>query len=171
MAQDIQLTVEVSAMQKSFSILSRSAQGFALRVAADAGAGVLKKAMAATSPKLSGATKRSITVKRVKISGSGKGNQKRVIGPSYKLFMLRKTKAGKLRVATKKTMDQAKKRHVPGNVAHLVEGGHGGPQPAPAHPWMEPAFKASARAAEQKAVAKLMEMINKGADRAAAKSR
>ena len=30
--------------------------------------------------------------------------------------------------------------HVPGNVAHLVEFGHGGPHPAPAHPFMRPSL-------------------------------
>lgn len=27
------------------------------------------------------------------------------------------------------------------SVAHLVEGGHGGPRPAPAHPFLQPAFE------------------------------
>ena len=30
--------------------------------------------------------------------------------------------------------------HFPGNVAHLVEFGHGGPSPAPAHPFLRPAL-------------------------------
>jgi len=42
------------------------------------------------------------------------------------------------------------KRHVPANIAHLVEFGHAGPAPAPPHPFLRPAFdetKAAAMAA------------------------
>jgi len=36
------------------------------------------------------------------------------------------------------------KRHRPSKIAHLVERGHAGPHPAPAHPFMRPAADASA---------------------------
>lgn len=32
------------------------------------------------------------------------------------------------------------KKHVPANIAHLVEGGHGGPRPAKPHPFLFPAY-------------------------------
>lgn len=57
------------------------------------------------------------------------------------------------------------KRHVPGNVAHLVEFGHGGPHPAPPHPFMRPALdekKSEALAAvESTARVKLDEVVLK----------
>jgi len=51
------------------------------------------------------------------------------------------------------------------NHAHLVEFGHGGPKPAPPHPFMRPAFDAT----KGKAEAKLRRAIGKGVEREAAK--
>jgi len=51
------------------------------------------------------------------------------------------------------------------NHAHLVEFGHGGPKPAPPHPFMRPAFEAN----KGKAEAKLRRAIGKGVEREAAK--
>lgn len=39
--------------------------------------------------------------------------------------------------------------HDPANIAHLVEYGHGGPHPAPPHPFMRPAWDQGARPALQ----------------------
>lgn len=39
--------------------------------------------------------------------------------------------------------------HDPANIAHLVEYGHGGPHPAPPHPFMRPAWDQGARPAFQ----------------------
>jgi len=128
---------------------------------------VIKKALQASAPVRSGATKRSIRVKKVKI----RGGEKRVIGPSMKEFPLRRTKKGRVRVATKKTAAQAFGKHVPGRVAHLVEFGHGGPHRAQPHPWMKPAFAGAIGAARAKMASKLQSEIMKGAERAAAKAR
>ncbi len=163
----VHATVDTKGMQAAFLLLSRSTQGRAVSIAASAGAGVLKKAFQAAAPKLSGATKRSITVRRVKV----RGGQKRIIGPSWKRYPLRRTKKGKIRVATKKTMSQSYRDHIPGAVAHLTEHGHKGPHPAPAHPWMGPAFRNSVKAAQAKAQSKLWSEIQKGAQRARAKTR
>lgn len=38
------------------------------------------------------------------------------------------------------TVDENGKKHDPKKIAHLVEGGHGGPRAAPAHPFLRPAF-------------------------------
>ena len=47
-------------------------------------------------------------------------------------------------------------------VAHLVEYGHGGPQPAPAHPFLEPAFNHHKDEAEAIIKARLREALNSG---------
>lgn len=43
--------------------------------------------------------------------------------------------------------------------AHLVDGGHGGPRAAPAHPFMEPAARNAADAAEAAVMAAILEAI------------
>lgn len=40
-------------------------------------------------------------------------------------------------------VDAKGKKHDPANIAHLVEFGHAGPHPAPAHPFLRPAFDTS----------------------------
>jgi HK97 gp10 family phage protein len=52
-------------------------------------------------------------------------------------------------------------RHVPGNVAHLVEFGHGGPHPAPAHPFMRPALDESKSGALRAITEKARSELNK----------
>lgn len=42
-------------------------------------------------------------------------------------------------------------------VAHLVEGGHGGPKPAPAHPFLEPAAQSVEEQVNDAILAKLLE--------------
>jgi len=164
---DVIATVDTRGMVASFAALDRSIQGRAIRYATDAAAGVIKQEMVSAAPVRSGATKRSILVRKVKV----RGGQKRVIGPSFKAYPLRRTKKGRVRVASKKTVSQAFGKHVPGRVAHLVEGGHGGPRPAPAHPWMGPAFRRSVKRAERKLQEKLWSEIRKGASHAATKAR
>ena len=41
------------------------------------------------------------------------------------------------------------KKHVPGNIFHLVEFGHGGPSPAPPHPILRPAYDERVKEAEK----------------------
>ena len=38
------------------------------------------------------------------------------------------------------TTDETGKKHDPARIAHLVEMGHGGPRPAPPHPFLRPAM-------------------------------
>lgn len=167
MQSDIRLTINTKAMEAALDIISKSAANRAVMIAADAGAGVLKRALQEAAPRRSGATKRSITVRKAKV----RSGARRIVGPSYKEFPLRRTKSGRIRVATKKTAAQAFGKHVPGRVAHLVELGHGGPHPAPPHPWMGPAFRKAAPAAERKAAEKLWQRISEAADRARAQAR
>ena len=57
------------------------------------------------------------------------------------------------------------KRHVPGMIAHLVEFGHGGKHPAPAHPFLRPAADSQRhnafKAVENKARANLIKLEGK----------
>lgn len=51
-----------------------------------------------------------------------------------------KTQVGTRKRGGKKSSPGDPIMHDPANVAHLVEFGHGGPHPAPAHPFLRPAF-------------------------------
>ncbi len=55
--------------------------------------------------------------------------------------------------------------HNPANVGHLVEGGHGGPRPAPAHPFLEPALNAQLGRVTRILTTKLWDGIKKVAKR------
>lgn len=55
------------------------------------------------------------------------------------------------------TKDQGAARY-----AHLVEYGHGGPHPAPPHPFMRPAFELASNEAYERVKSSLRDEINKG---------
>lgn len=63
------------------------------------------------------------------------------------------------------------KKHVPGNIAHLVEFGHGGKSPAPAHPFLRPALDASKGEALNKVTQKARELLPKVVKEARAKGK
>lgn len=50
-------------------------------------------------------------------------------------------------------------RRVPANYLHLVEGGHKGPHPAPAHPFMDKVYEATKDLSAEKMKAKLAEVV------------
>lgn len=52
------------------------------------------------------------------------------------------------------------KRHIPANILHLIEKGHGGPHPAPAHPFLEPAAQASQGPASKVAIDTMKQAID-----------
>lgn len=56
------------------------------------------------------------------------------------------------------TVDESGKKHDPKKIAHLVEMGHGGPRPAPPHPFLRPAMYETASACS----AKIAEELTKG---------
>lgn len=85
-----------------------------------------------------------------------------VVGPRSRVEFFKPGKTKKLvsarLSALERDMAQAawKARHVtdytrinPAKYAHLVEFGHGGPRPAPPHPFMRPAFAAKVNAAKR----------------------
>jgi HK97 gp10 family phage protein len=55
------------------------------------------------------------------------------------------------------------RRAVPANYLHLVEQGHGGPRPAPPHPFLGPAFEASKDQAKAAAAEKFRQVVEKEA--------
>ena len=55
--------------------------------------------------------------------------------------------------------------HDPAKVAHLVEFGHGGSQPAPPHPFLRPAFEGGKEAARQAIIARLRKAVMQEARR------
>lgn len=60
-----------------------------------------------------------------------------------------------------------KKKHEPARVAHLVEFGHAGPHPAPAHPFLRPAFDEKAGAAVNLVMHNLQAGVKRAQRRAA----
>jgi HK97 gp10 family phage protein len=59
------------------------------------------------------------------------------------------------------------KKRVPANYIALVEQGHGGPHPAPAHPFLGPAYEAEAGAAKEITGDKLLAFVEKEASKLA----
>ena len=52
----------------------------------------------------------------------------------------------------------------PGRIAHLVEFGHGGPHPAPPHPFMRPAFEATKGAMQAAVISSLTQSLAEAAN-------
>jgi HK97 gp10 family phage protein len=151
---------------RKFDRLDRSVQRRLAAKHLSRGASPILKALRAAAPRQSGATSKSIRMRRPK--PKRKGTRLFVIGPVLKEFFFRRTKTGK-RVGTsaKKaaTLATAEKRN-PGKYSHLVERGHGGPHPAPAHAWAGPTFKRVASGVHQRIAAGLARDIEAEARRA-----
>lgn len=54
----------------------------------------------------------------------------------------------------------------PGRIAHLVEYGHGGPHPAPAYPFMRPAFDEQIKAMQNAVITSLAQSLAEAAAKA-----
>lgn len=63
------------------------------------------------------------------------------------------------------------RREVPANYMHLIESGHKGPHPAPAYPFLIPAYEQHAPAAGRIAQAKLLQVYQQEAQRLRAKGK
>lgn len=63
------------------------------------------------------------------------------------------------------------KKHVPGNIAHLVEFGHGGKAPAVAHPFMRPALDQKKGEAMKAVESKARELLPKVVSKLRAKGK
>jgi HK97 gp10 family phage protein len=59
------------------------------------------------------------------------------------------------------SIDAKGKRHVPANYLFLVEEGHEGPHPAPAHPFIEPSFEAVKDKVRVKMLEKLASVVKR----------
>lgn len=79
--------------------------------------------------------------------------------------------SGKVYVDRKTEGEVNGKKHVPGNVAHLVEFGHGGPMPASAHPFLRPALDNKKGEAMNKITDKARELLPKVVQDARAKGK
>ena len=105
---------------------------------------------AALSPEASGLLRKSIFM-------TAKSKKDNVVG---KVFVTRKIEG---------VVDG--KKHVPGNIAHLVEFGHGGPHAAPAHPFMRPAMDTKKGEAMKLVENKAREMLPKVVDKLRSKGK
>lgn len=88
------------------------------------------------------AIKRKVVITRNGIKAIGKVYISRKIGDivtwiEKKLVPSSKSRIGRM-IKVEKYIEHYK--HNPGMIAHLVEFGHGGPAPAPAHPFLRPAL-------------------------------
>jgi HK97 gp10 family phage protein len=144
--------------------LPKAMEGRIVRRGLYAGAIVLRKLAREKAPvrkfpdgTLSGALKRSIVAKSSIPDGPpGDKRLKARVSVAKNVFR-RAASGGRIKI-----LDKARKNGsvrnlqsegdsfiVPRNYAHLVEFGHGGPHPAPAHPFMRPAFDEGKAAAIQ----------------------
>ena len=105
---------------------------------------------AALSPEASGLLRKSIFM-------TAKSKKDNVVG---KVFVTRKIEG---------VVDG--KKHVPGNIAHLVEFGHGGPHAATAHPFMRPALDQKKGEAMKLVENKAREMLPKVVDKLRSKGK
>lgn len=134
-------------LQKNLLALSDSAARKIMRPAIAAGLKPVRQAArqnAAPGAVLSAAAS---GLMRKAISASAKANKDKVTG---RVFVSPKIEG---------TVDG--KRHVPGNVAHLVEFGHGGPGAAPAHPFLRPALDQRKGEAMKTVTSKARELLPK----------
>lgn len=125
---------------------------------------IIAKAAKARCPKDTGMLKASIGVKVKTYSGSGAvwGAVGPRRGGAYDV-------AGALKFVRKggKAPHGAEKARInPVRYAHLVEFGHGGPQPAPAHPFLRPALDEN----REVALGTLRGRVQQGIERVVAKS-
>jgi HK97 gp10 family phage protein len=115
-----------------------------LRQAATAGGQPIVRAVKNAAPVDSGTLKKSIK-KKIKTYSSS-GNVIAVIGADR---------------AASAIIDN--KKHVPANYIHLIEAGHGGPAPAPPHPFLTSAYQNTKATALQIATNKLREVLEREA--------
>lgn len=113
-------------LQRKLDELKLSAQRRVMRPAIRAGCSVVNKAAKQAAPSESGALKRAMGVKVVTRKRVGD-----VIGMVG------------VRVGEKYWREHGGEIRKPEKYAHLVEYGHGGPAPAPAHPFLRAAFDAN----------------------------
>jgi len=127
----------------------------ALKMAMNKAGGVVKGEIQSSAPSRYGYLGKSIRVKSIVYEG---GRAIAVVGAS------RKYQGSKGKFTRGKRKGEGRK-FIPGNYAHLVELGHGGPHPATPHPFLVPSYQRSKNAAVQA----VSESIQKTIDRLSAK--
>lgn len=144
-------------LQKTLLKLTDAAARQVMRPAVGAGLKPIREAArqnaapgAALSPEASGLLRKSIFM-------TAKSKKDNVVG---KVFVTRKIEG---------VVDG--KKHVPGNIAHLVEFGHGGKMPAAAHPFMRPAMDTKKGEAMKLVENKARELLPKVVDKLRSKGK
>lgn len=133
-------------MRKLAALAKPSSVRRVMRPSIRAGCSIVNKAAKARAPKRTGALKKSIGVK---IKSMRNGTIWGGVGP---------------RLGYEVTMPDGS-IHDPAMVGHMVELGHGGPNPAPAHPFLRPALDANRAIAIAKIATKARERLRKEAER------
>jgi HK97 gp10 family phage protein len=98
----------------------------ALRRGLTKGATPIRKDMKRRARKATGLLRRSI---KTRVKTFSNGNVIALTGPDRNVMETRTNSKGK------------EVRHRPAFIAHLIEDGHGGPHPAPAFPFKQPAYE------------------------------
>jgi len=132
------------ATKEILRLLPHAAQKKSLRKAVNAGATPIVRAVRANAPQQSGTLRKAIG-KKVKVYGD-RGIATAVIGA-------KKGYSG----------DWKGKKRMPSRYFHLVNKGHGGPAPAPAHEFVESSFASSQSAALDAMESKLAESVEQEA--------
>jgi len=117
---DVELIGDKQLMRR-LAVLKNSTLNRVMRPAINQALTPIARAAKQKCPKESGALRRSIGKKTMTARQGVIG----LVGP---------------RVGDQFTRDYNGEKRVPNNYAHLVEYGHGGPGPAPAHPYLRPAL-------------------------------
>jgi hypothetical protein len=133
-------------LRKVFKQLPQAAQRRVLAKVVTRGAKPLVVAARRKARRMTGALAKSIKVRRPR--PKYKTTRLAVVGPAYGKKAYRqqwnkRKKSVTLRAVGKKRESEYEglMYRNPGKYGHLVEGGHGGPHPAPAYPFMEPAIR------------------------------
>lgn len=137
MSNGMQVTGAAPLLSKFTDLPEKLQKKYGRRGVAKA-ARVLVKAAKALAPVRSGLLKKSLGFR----PRTYKHTVLAVIGPrkETKASAAKRIKAGK---ALRYRGVVGGKIHIPAKIAHLVEGGHGGPHPAPPHPFVKPAMDAN----------------------------
>lgn len=157
----------------AFDEFPRAIRNKHLRNGLAAGGGIIRDAAVAIVRRESGLLAKSLGVKVPNIAASersGKpisaviGARRRFVGPA--VIIGGKAKLLSVRKATKRVLSGGTVMvRKPSRYSHLVEKGHGGPRPAMAHPFLDPAARSAGNAAGQKVMQKLLQGVQEEAAR------
>jgi HK97 gp10 family phage protein len=155
---DLRKRVEgLAGLIAKFGALKVSARNKAIRKGLTVGARIVQKAAKANCKTKTGhGVLRKSIGQKVKIPRANPRTKAKA-KPGYAVIGPRRKFKQQVGTYTRGPRAGQPKYEDPANIAHLVEFGHGGPHPAPAHPFMRPAWHSS----KAKVLAAMREEVNR----------